>query len=103
MLSLKLLVYQQNDGMVPSQMRLYLDGNELTDGEATLADAGIVPNATVQLFIDKTLEADLQGAFDAHEQQTTKKRGRATEDGFVGSALISTPFTPKAAEEAAKE
>ena len=76
---------------------LYFDGVELSDPDQTLADAGVVPAVTIQLFIDKSVEADLQGAFDAQERQTSGGGSkRATEDGFVGSALLSSS-APKAA------
>ena len=91
-LNLKLLIYQAADEYVPSQQRLFYDGRELLDqDDAPLSEVGMVPSATVQLFHDKTLESDTQAAFDAHAQQTAKKEGRSNqEDGFLGSALISS-------------
>ena len=86
---------------MPSQQRLFYDGRELLDEAALLSQVGVVPSATVQLFHDKTLESNTQAAFDAHAQQTAKKEGRSNqEDGFLGSALISS--VPRSRQEAGR-
>ena len=43
-------------------------------------------------YIDKSVAADIQGAFETQERQTAGGKGRSNiEDGFRGSALISAP------------
>lgn len=54
--SVKLLIYQENNDLNPSQQVLYHDGKPLEDPDATLADCGIVARAMLQLFIDKSVE-----------------------------------------------
>ena len=99
--ALKLLVYQATEPAVaPSQQVLYLEGVELGDADADLASLGVVPRATLQLFVDSSVEADVQAALDALSQQTSDERHgkpRRAEDGFAGSALLASSFAAPAA------
>ena len=93
--NLKLLIFQASEDDVPSQQRLFFDGAELQDDDATLEDVGVVPHSRVQLFLDQGRPADTQAAWDAHSRQTAEERQgkpRKPEDGFVGSALLTSSF-----------
>ena len=47
---------------------------KLGDADADLASLGVVPRATLQLFVDSSVEADVQAALDALSQQTSDER-----------------------------
>ena len=88
---LKLLLLQQNPPVYPSQACLYFEGRLLDDDAATLAAVGVLAGATVQLFVDKEIEADEQAALEQLGKSGGgggKGKKRAVEDGFAGSLLL---------------
>ena len=75
--------------MSPSQQCIYFDDRELRDPSVTLAAAGIIANATLQLFVDRTVEADDTAALEQLSRPGNAARASArTEDGFAGSLLL---------------
>ena len=88
---LKLRLLQQNPPVYPSQACLYFEGRLLDDDAATLAAVGVLAGATVQLFVDKEIEADEQAALEQLGKSGGgggKGKKRAVEDGFAGSLLL---------------
>ena len=103
-LHLKMLLYQSAE-WYPSQQRLFVDGVELADDDKTLAEAAVLPNSTLHVFIDTSRPEELPELDDAiGGGGAAGGKQRAPEDGFVGSALVSSSFgaprssTPAAAD-----
>ena len=93
-LNLKLRIYQTTDWL-PSQQRLFIDGCELLDDTQTLADAGVLPNSVVHVFVDTSRAAEMPEIEEAFGGDASGGgKARAPEDGFVGSALVSSFGAP---------
>ena len=60
--------------------------------------SGIVPGTLLKLYVDSSVEADVQDALDALYTQEARGGGRADEGGFAGSALVGGG-RPRAAAE----
>jgi ubiquitin carboxyl-terminal hydrolase 48 len=87
-LNLKLRIYQATEWS-PSQQRLFIDGDELLDDEQMLSDAGVLPNSFIHVYIDTSRVAELPAIEEAFGSASGGKP-RAPEDGFAGSALVSS-------------
>ena len=110
--ALKLLIWQKSsDSWPPSQQFIFFNGFDLgvpkdddtkkegvpEDPEGkTLSEFGIVPGDKLQLYIDTSIEADTEEALAKLTSMTSEEKGgkaRKAEDGFAGSALMSS-FSP---------
>ena len=85
---LKLLLLQQNPPVYPSQACLYFEGRLLDDDAATLAAVGVLAGATVQLFVDKEIEADEQAAASSWAERRRRRRKKRAVEDFAGSLLL---------------
>ena len=97
--NLKLMIFHANE-VAPSQQQLYFGGSELADNEATLADAGVVPKSKMLLWVDTSVAADAEAAMALLSQQSAEEKTgkpRRAEDGFLGSALLSSSLPAAAA------
>ena len=59
----------------------------------------------MQLYVDTSVPADFQSGWDALARQTTEEKHgkpRKAEDGFAGSALLGSSFSPLAAQATAE-
>ena len=102
-LNLKMRIYQATD-WVPSQQRLFVEGAELADDAQTLHEAAVLPNSTVHVFVDTSRPSEMPDMDEVIGAAGGGKQ-RVQEDGFVGSALVSSTFgaarsssTPPAAD-----